>query len=293
MYNSSFAYKLKSLMSERKISGQSIADKVGVSQKTISRYSTGEIVPGDEMQRKILEAIAELGGHPEDAAAEKRQGNFPGTLSELIKSGIKTLSDDEIYGMEQQEAAYERDIACKVFSLLEKSNQKYVLDNFDVFCQVEAYEAVIFEAFCDISEEERRFIIGELEKTHFDLYETKAAPAACHKLSLYIEMICKCRAAKPLNPEDFNRLPEKVVYTKYVREYADRLDKTRDVDLENLAAYLPELVTFNERDWYLLMLIQLLAMDDSGAYTTYDGKIVGKKVNALINYMERLAGERH
>ena len=57
MNQNSFANKVKTLMKERKISGQRIASELNVSQKTISRYSTGEIVPSEEIQQRILQVI--------------------------------------------------------------------------------------------------------------------------------------------------------------------------------------------------------------------------------------------
>ena len=60
MNSNTFADRLKSLMKERKISGQRIADAVDISQKTVSRYATGESEPTEGMQRSILSAIAEL-----------------------------------------------------------------------------------------------------------------------------------------------------------------------------------------------------------------------------------------
>ena len=57
--------------------------------------------------------------------------------------------------------------------------------------------------------------------------------------------------------------------------------------MEILGKYLPEIITFDERDWYLLMLVQFLSLKDRGANTTYYGKTIGDKVFGLLNYMER------
>ena len=291
MNNNSFADKLKNLMKERKISGQKIADAVGVSQKTISRYVTGENEPNEDMQKKILEAIAEIGGHPEDAITDKPPYIFATSLREAMKYSSQMASEDEILESELQEFYRDKDNACKVFSVLEESNQKFVLDNFDVYCEMDGYEIAVVEAFAAISEDKRSFILDSLETIHLNYASVKDSPGVCKKISRYIEMMSKCQEIAVENLEKFNDIPECIEWTKYGNEYADKLEKTSGINVEKLGAFLPELITFDERDWYLLTLVQMLRLRDRGANITYYGRVIGDKVYALINYLEKLADE--
>ena len=291
MNNNNFADKLKNLMKERKISGQKIADAVGVSQKTISRYVTGENEPNEDMQKKILEAIAEIGGHPEDAITDKQPYIFATTLREAMKYSNQMASDDEILASELQEFYRDKENACKVFSLLEESNQKFVLDNYAVYCEMDAYEIAIIEAFAMISEDKRNFILDSLETIHLNLSDMKDNPSVCQKISRYMEMISKCKAIETEKMEKFSDIPENVSLSQYSQEYADKLERASGINVEKMGAFLPELITFDERDWYLLSLVQMLRLRDRGANITYDGRVVGDKIYALINYIEKLVEE--
>lgn len=283
--NNNFAYKLKKLMKERKIPGQKIADAVGVSQKTISRYATGENEPKEDMQKKILEAIAEIGGHPEDAIIDKQPHIT--SLRKAMKYSDQ-IEDEENWAYELQEFYKDKEIACKMFSLFEKSNQKFILDNFDVYCEMDTYEFVIIEAFAMISEDKRTFILDSLETIHLNLSDTKNHPIVCQKISRYIQMISRCKAVEPEKMEKFSNIPENVSLSQQGQQYADKLEKIRGIDVKKLGLLLPELITFDERDWYLLSLVQMHSLRDHGANITYDGKLVGDRIYALINYMKKL-----
>lgn len=285
MNSNKFADRLKSLMKERKISGQRIADAVDVSQKTISRYATGESEPTEGMQRSILSAIAELSGHPEDASMNWHPHYFESSLSEWLElADARTLSDDEegemwenLLGMHQ---------ACWVFSLLEECNQKFVLDNFGLFCGIDVYEVAIIEAFADISESKRRFVLDSLETVRLGFSELKSKPAVCRKISDYMGMVQRCRALKPEKWEMPSDMPLELVYTKKMRKYSLLLEKTKAADVEKMCRYLPKMVTFDEKEWYLLALVQILALRDRGENkTTYEDKEVGDKVHGLISWL--------
>ena len=58
-----FADVLKTLMKKYKISGQKIADRIGKSQKTVSRYANGDVVPKKKIQEQVLQAVAEIAGY--------------------------------------------------------------------------------------------------------------------------------------------------------------------------------------------------------------------------------------
>ena len=282
MNNNTFAAGLKDLMKERKVSGQKIADIVGVSQKTVSRYANGDVTPSRDMQKKILEAIAKEGGHPEDADMDKRpRMPFP-SVRVALKSKAEILSEDDVLDAERQKTALDMQTACKVFSSLSERNQLFVLENFDVYSRIDAYEVAIVEAFSVIPEERRNFIVNKLKLVNLSFSAMKSKPDACLKIADYMKMMGRCKGIKT---ERF----ENVSPTPCCREFADRLKKARGEVVERLGAYLHEMITFDETDWYLLVLIQMYGLEDIGANTTYYGKIVGDNLYQLITYTEKLS----
>lgn len=290
MNQNRFADKLKMLMKERKVSGQKIASELNVTQKTISRYATGEIVPSEEMQQRILQAIANLGGHPEDAEVKKIK-ILPMTLREVLESGLPLMSDEELEAREMREWESDKHKACQIFSMLEKKNQKFVMEHFQMYCDLDAYEIAIVEAFSVIPEDKREFVLDELNVIRIDYTAMLNNPYQCKKAAQYMEMISKCKDLVPEQYEKYQELPNDIEETEELKAYEDMLEKTSGINVEKMGTYLPELINFDEKDWYLLMLVQLVSMHDKGANVTYWGRFVGDKIHLLINYLEKLAEE--
>lgn len=290
MNQNRFADKLKMLMKERKVSGQKIASELNVTQKTISRYATGEIVPSEEMQQRILQAIANLGGHPEDAEVKKIK-ILPMTLREVLESGLPLMSDEELEEREMREWESDKHKACQIFSMLEKKNQKFVMEHFQMYCDLDAYEIAIVEAFSVIPEDKREFVLDELNVIRIDYTAMLNNPYQCKKAAQYMEMISKCKDLVPEQYEKYQELPNDIEETEELKAYEDMLEKTSGINVEKMGTYLPELINFDEKDWYLLMLVQLVSMHDKGANVTYWGRFVGDKIHLLINYLEKLADE--
>lgn len=290
MNQNRFADKLKMLMKERKVSGQKIASELNVTQKTISRYATGEIVPSEEMQQRILQAIANLGGHPEDAEVKKIK-ILPMTLREVLESGLPLMSDEELEAREMREWESDKHKACQIFSMLEKKNQKFVMEHFQMYCDLDAYEIAIVEAFSVIPEDKREFVLEELNVIRIDYTAMLNNPYQCKKAAQYMEMISKCKDLVPEQYEKYQELPNDIEETEELKAYEDMLEKTSGINVEKMGTYLPELINFDEKDWYLLMLVQLVSMHDKGANVTYWGRFVGDKIHLLINYLEKLADE--
>lgn len=290
MNQNRFADKLKMLMKERKVSGQKIASELNVTQKTISRYATGEIVPSEEMQQRILQAIANLGGHPEDAEVKKIK-ILPMTIREVLESGLPLMSDEELEEQEMREWESDKHKACQIFSMLEKKNQKFVMEHFQMYCDLDAYEIAIVEAFSVIPEDKREFVLDELNVIRIDYTAMLNNPYQCKKAAQYMEMISKCKDLVPEQYEKYQELPNDIEETEELKAYEDMLEKTSGINVEKMGTYLPELINFDEKDWYLLMLVQLVSMHDKGANVTYWGRFVGDKIHLLINYLEKLADE--
>lgn len=291
MNQNRFADKLKMLMKERKISGQKIASELNVTQKTISRYATGAIVPSEEMQQRILQVIADIGGHPEDAQVQKAIKTLPMTLREIRDSGLPLMSDEELEEQEMREWESDKHEACRVFSILEKKNQKFVMEHFQMYCDLDAYEIAIVEAFSVIPDDKREFVLDGLNVIRMDYIALCNNSYQCKKAAQYMEMISKCRELLPEQYEKYQKLPNDIEETEELKAYIDMLEKTSGLNVEKMGTYLPELINFDEKDWYLLMLVQLVSTQDKGANLTYGGSFVGDKIYALINYLEKLADE--
>lgn len=291
MNQNRFAEKLKMLMKERKISGQKIASELNVSQKTISRYSTGEIVPGEEMQQKILQVIADIGGHPEDARVQNAIRTFPRTLREIRESGLSPMSDKELEELESGEWEFDKHEASQAFAMLEKRNQKFVMEHFQIYCDLDVYEIAIVEAFSIIPEDKREFVLEGLNVIRIDYTAMINNAYACKKAAQYMGMISKCKEIVPEKYEKYREAANDIEETEELKAFADMLEKTSGVNVEKIGTYLPELISFDEKDWYLLMLVQFVSMQDKGVNATYGGRFVGDKIYMLINYLEKLAGE--
>lgn len=290
MNKKGFSADLKRLMKERKVSGAKIGKVVGVSQKTISRYVTGEKEADDMMKKKILKAIAEIGGHPEDADMGIQQCVLSHTLEELDKHKDMMPSDDEILEKELQEIEKDREEACKVFSLLNERNQMFVLENFKIFSDINLYEIAIVKAFTVISEDKKRWILEGLETLHLNLSALKNNPQVCRKISRYMEMISKCKETTEEDFDKFQNMPKDIMYSPYVEEYVEKLNSVSGSVAEKMATFLPELITLDSRDWYLMMLVQTVNLNDRGGNPCY-GSMVGDRMFALVNLIEKLENE--
>lgn len=297
---SGYSDKVRYLMHERKISGQKIADMIGVSQKTVSRYVTGE-TKNEEMQKKILEAIAQISGYPEDAVFtdfEKPKIRLLATnlheVNERSEKGVINLPDDEIFYMEMQELNQIKENACNVFALLEEKNQQYVLQNFDILRDIETYEIVILEKLEKISlrlsKEYRDSVIESLERVPLSWNSLKKNGNICKKVSNYFDMMTKCSTLVEEDSKKFKGDIPKCENTLWVQEYADKLEKASGVEVERLSIALPNLVTMEQDDWEVLILIQLLRLEDKG-YREYYGNIVGDKLYMFFKCLEKLEKE--
>ncbi len=282
-----FARILKEFMEVRRISGQKIADAVGVSQKTISRYARGESEPSDEMQWKIFKAIAEIGGHPEDA-------NIPLALrpDESLDESISLLADLEFEiletgceGLRWPDKFYTE--ASAVFSLLKEDNQKFVLDHLEAYASVRCYEIDIIHSFTLLSEAQKDFVLKSLQTIHLDYREMSTKPAICKKISNCMRMISECESIVPeswkLGVAD---VPESPADTELVKKYKDLLMESYEDEVPMLCLFLREMLFWDERDWYLLMLVNFLVLSDQGLNMTEGKEILGDKVFGLTKYLE-------
>ena len=129
-----FPSRLKSIMRRYKITGQKLGKKVYVSQKTISRYATGQILPSEDMIKKIKNALLDFG------VSQKDIDNLTGAnISSL--NDIEKLSSIDIHSKSNEEI-YNENIAIEtvtlknmkiLFSMLPNETQKLYLEKLDFF----------------------------------------------------------------------------------------------------------------------------------------------------------------
>ena len=130
----SFASVLKSLMKKYRISGQKIADRIGKSQKTVSRYANGEVVPKKKIQEQVLQAVSEIAGYStEDLVAEGKEIKRVWELKTVTLGSARR----EAYKERREQA---EKWAVRVFALLPEEKQKFMLDFFDLYAELKMYE---------------------------------------------------------------------------------------------------------------------------------------------------------
>lgn len=287
MYENEFADKLRKLMKEKRISGQKIAREIGLSQKTISRYATGETKPSKETEKKILQVIANISGNSENTMKSTQR-----IIRENIRKYSKFIeTEEEILNRDICIIETELNCACWKFSIMKKENQQFILDNFAVFANLNVYEIALIELFSQITEEDRKYIIDNLENSRLSLKPLQMYSSNCEKISSYMLMISKVEKVKLEQMEKFNRVCEEYEETELTKEFRKKLNSKSGLCIETLNTYLPELILFDARDWYLLTLVQIMSLKDRGANLTYNGSIVGDKIFFLIQYMEKLVGK--
>lgn len=296
MQNRSFAVQLRSLMKQRKISGEKIAQKLNVSQKTISRYSTGEIVPRKEVQKSIFRIISEIGGHPEDATIDLTD-NFI-TLNKLEQYKDYIINQDELDCIEYQLLEqYEHDALLK-FSLLQPKNQTYILKNYENLRRIKKYELQLLSNWNDLSCRKRDFILKNLELVQFNFENIKGKEDVCQKIRDYSQMIFSCKDAVKEDIEQITRSVKNGVsiqtnFNDNCKIFAEKLKQSIPSEVETFSEYLLALILIDSPDFYFLMLIQIMCLNDMHfnedrfAVEPLYGTFVGDRLYSLFNYIEQ------
>ena len=307
MYNT-FDKWLKAVMKNEHISGQMIADKVGVSQKSISRYSTGEVEPDDATKSKIYEALAELTRN-----MDYIKGNSYTLPKKKEKVDVSVLeSDEQALGQEGEEEfilhkkwAAATENAVLAFAGLSESNQKYILDNLEIFLSVDLYETYLIDDFLELSDKARQQLLEDLQRPLLLFKNLQGAPEKTKKIANYLHMVQEAEKIIPGKTEELqagvenewtkafrSRLEERIINTTGNEEDGMAVEVLSDCILEYLN-YTPEL-------WYFLMLVQMHLLNDKEKiqilyYEKYGSigkmELVGAKALSLISYLHRLTGK--
>lgn len=153
-----FSSRLKKIMKKNGITGQKLGEKVYVSQKTISRYATGQILPSEDMIKKIKNALLDFGVSQKDID-NLTNNNIPNLINTKISNlnDIKKLpsfsiqSDDEIYN---EELAIENAMLKNMkalFAMLPEKTQELYLKNLDFFKHLTIEDLLFIQMLEDIS----------------------------------------------------------------------------------------------------------------------------------------------
>ncbi|MBQ6843573.1 MAG: helix-turn-helix transcriptional regulator [Agathobacter sp.] len=262
-------------MKEKHLSGQAIADKVGTSQKTISRYARGEVTPNEEMQRRILEAIESL--------SEKKSVKLS-KITDLIRGRIP--SEEELCELENhQEMVDDLETAIRIFSLLTQKNQESFLRFCDCFFNLCWYEYVLVRYFNLLSEEYQSYLLEDLQNVQVSFKDMSEQPLLCKKISSYCIMIEESQNFELEDFDKFETMSDSYEKTTCTDIFQEKIENISSQSVKLLAEHLEELLSMDAKDWHFLMLVQMMALKDHGV-NIYGREVVGDKVLGLMKYMK-------
>ena len=256
-----FSQRLSRLMKERKISGQKIGDAVGKSQKTISRYATGEIEPTDEMKKTILRVIADISGIEDDASMgqEVDELDLYAELTEWITNnpdcGEMQIANEL---MAEMDRSYTN--LTKVFRMLSKSAKQYYMEHFDMFHRIEEWENEVLYFFNNLPSYKKDELMTYLEKFDFDY----SSLTNIDKISAYMKMINESKKSpllivdKEIDPDNLSEQEELLV-----EEFETKLYEIYLGNKEGTLPYYPWFLSYTSYDWYFLLRVQIFVLHDT------------------------------
>lgn len=259
-----FSQRLSMLMKERKISGQRIADAIGKSQKTISRYANGEVDPSNEIKNNIYRVIADMSGIEEDATTEEEldsQEDWEKLCIELEEEFQPGCGEWELGLQTQMEEEDNSRKLMKIFHELTLGAKKYYMQNVNTFHMVEEWEFAVMELFHEFKPQKQAEFVKYLEKFDYNFEQLKYGGCA-YKIAAYIEMVRNSENRPMLlieknKEEDTNSREEKELEEKYERE----LEYYLNAPVEVLSDY-PNLLSYTPYDWYVLLRITIFELYD-------------------------------
>jgi transcriptional regulator with XRE-family HTH domain len=282
-----FAGYLKATMKKYKITGQQIADMVGVAQKTISRYARGESTADIVRQEEIKKALELLIKDKKEAEERKKRrelikalGGTPGVLQDIIAINKKLGRgddwdddwDDEWYDrqeIEQEERERERDIdeACAVFALLEEDKQAFILKHLEAYCNIKNSEHEVVRRFYLVPRNKQKIILQTLENNvSLNNRDIVKNVRLFECTEMMYEMRGKWKTWVPCEfiPADANMNYKK---TELVKKFGEAL-KEPGTSPARLRDNLYEYIAYEEADWYLILLVRMMSIGDkpSGLY---------------------------
>lgn len=282
-----FSQRLSKLMKERKISGQKLGEIVGKSQKTISRYATGEIDPPLEMKNKIYRVIADISGIEDDALTETElaQREFFWEMSDWI---MENPDCGEVRLGHELETQLERNenTLRKTFAMLSRGAKEYYLKHFETFHMVEDWENEVLEFFHGLTQSKKDELVSYLENFSFN-YKSLSNVL---KIGAYMKMI-----------EDSQKRPHFIVDKEIDSDLAkegegylqvEYVDKLCEIIVGNKGETIPNypwFLSYTPYDWYFLLRIQIFELQDTEEVlwdAEMNGTVLGRKLAFLLDSMK-------
>lgn len=281
-----FSKRLSLLMKERKISGQKLGAAVGKSQKTISRYATGEVEPSEEMKNMIYRAIANFSGIVEDGMteAELDEQEFFWRWSEEYTKEIDCTERRLAQDVMNKLTGNASDLI-KVFQKLSLGAKKYYLTNFETLHLVEDWENAVLDFFHGLSASKQEELVRYLENFNFDY----KALGNVGKLSAYMKMI-KNAERRPILIID--RLNEGRIVNgqkdSLIKEFEEMLLEISTGKRQGVMPIYPWFLSYTPYDWYFLLRVQIYELYDKQTCLWDEelGTEIGVKLAHLLDAMK-------
>lgn len=165
---------------DNRLTGKSIALLSGKSQRTMSTYVRGDVIPSAKTRDEILSAIAKAIGKEQDALFD----DIP----------VINLGD---FTEENEDEKVKRKIdLCSFFCSLSESAQQYILEHFDAFRYALEDDLYLTMAFPELPEKDRNYLLSLLERfvPRFDQIQNILNRKNNIKMTLYHEMTYQYQA---------------------------------------------------------------------------------------------------
>ncbi len=215
---------------DNRLTGKSIALLSGKSQRTMSTYVRGDVIPSAKTRDEILGAIA------------KAIGKEPNALFDDIP--VINL-DDFTEEREDEKAARKKDL-CDFFCSLNESAQQYIMEHFDAFRYALEDDLYLTMAFPELPERDRNYLLSLLDRfvPRFEQIQNILNRKNNIKMTLYHEMTYQYQANQFLQQTNRKRTGN-VLLSQFEKQIAET---NFSFDSNNLAY----LLHVEPQTWYFL-----------------------------------------
>ena len=267
MAQTRFSQRLSKLMKERKISGQKIGDAIGKSQKTISRYATGEVDPSNEIKNQIYRVIADISGVQDDATTEEELA-----LDEwVLKSACGDWTEEELQmGSEFSEENSEMsDAFTKQFENLSPEAKHFYVRHFRLFSELGESDMAMLDIFHRLTLQQQDKFMHFLENSNIDITVKHIGK----KVGAFMQLM-EISNERPTLLVD--RAPDGELFPKsnhlkkelgsVVDEY---IEKQRELGATPFLPWSFEFLSYTPNDWYFLMRLAIYTHHDKDVVTYF------------------------
>lgn len=287
----SFANVLKTLMKKYHISGQKIADRIGKSQKTVSRYANGDVIPKTKIQEQVLQAVAEIAGYSTEAILEEGK-----EIKSFRKMERVTLGSarQKTYRERRKQA---EQWAVRIFALLPEEKQSFLLEFFDVYAELRMHEIEMVDNLKRLSKEKQKTVMDMALSLAFRDADANKEKLEWYRAFKYDEIAKRVSEYhwEPESREKYQQIPELEEETELEEQFASKLaDKSLELgQIQRMGIRLVDMINYTEEEWEFLKRIQVIYVQDEGINYTRDYQIVGDQVYMMMCWLEKLAERQY